>query len=193
MAMKDFGGSPYPVAPAPPPPSVSVQRPRVTAPAPKPRIVTNSQGSYVKPSAPAAPSVPSMDVFLNQDSGYQQQLREFAKSLNDFNADVTRRRGSLDTQYGVSQKAMNDQSVIDLDALKQDYGARGMLRSGLYGDAVGNYNTEFDKRMADLDRQQQNAIAALTQEQGQFGSSEQLKEQAAKEAAIRRRAEQYGI
>src|SRR5437660_3195037 len=134
MPMKDFGGSPYPVAPAPPPPSVSVQRPRVTAPAPKPRIVTNSQGSYVKPSAPAAPSVPSMDVFLNQDSGYQQQLREFAKSLNDFNADVTRRRGSLDTQYGVSQKAMNDQSVIDLDALKQDYGARGMLRYGLYGD-----------------------------------------------------------
>lgn len=190
--MKDFGGSPYPVAPAPPP-SVPVQRPRVTAPAPKPRIVTNSQGSYVKPSAPAAPSVPAMDVFLNQDSGYQQQLREFAKSLNDFNADVTRRRGALDTQYGVSQKAMTDQSALDLDALKQDYGARGMLRSGLYGDAVGNYNTEFDKRMADLDRQQQNAIASLTQEQGQFGSSEQLKEQAAKEAAIRRRAEQYGI
>lgn len=169
-------------------------KPTVAVP-PKPKVTTNSTGNYVKPGAAPPPSVsiPDMGVYLNQDSGYQQQLREFAQALGSFNADVTRRRGSLDTQYGLSSKALGDQKVLDLDSLKQDYGSRGMLQSGLYGKAVGDYNTEWNQRMTDLDRNEQDAIAALTQEQNQFSSSSQLKEQAAKEAAIRRRAEQFGV
>jgi hypothetical protein len=190
MALKDFGGSPY--APPAPPPPVPVQRP-----APAPVIKTNSKGNYAKPAAPppsqAGPVVPSLDSYLNQDTGYQQQLRDFALSLNNFNADVTRRQGSLTTQYGLSQKALQDQREKDLLALQDDYGARGLQRSGLYGKAVGDYESEFGTRMTDLDRQQQDALAALNQESSQFNSTEQLKTQAAKEAAIRRRAESFGV
>lgn len=178
--------NPY-TPPQPPKPAVVTKKPA----APKPAVVTNSKGNYVKPAA--TPAMPDIGAYLNQDTGYQQQLREFAKALNDFNADVLRRRGSLDTQYGLSTKALGDQKLLDLDALKQDYGARGLLQSGLYGKAIGDYNTEWNQRMTDLDRQQQDALSSLTQEQNQFSTANQLKEQAAKEAAIRRRAEQYGV
>lgn len=142
---------------------------------------------------PVQPVAPDIDTFLNQDTGYQQQLRDFANLLSQFNADVTRRRGSLEGEYNLSTKAMNDQKGIDLDNLEADYGARGVLRSGLYGKAVGDYNTEFNTRMTDLTRRQKEALGQLDQEKGRYTSQQDLQKQAAREQAIRRRAEQYGV
>lgn len=163
---------------------------------PQPSVTTNSTGQYVRPMAPpqATPGpVQDIGAYLGADSGYQDQLRQYALALNNFLADVTRRRGTLETDYGTSKKAMEDQRVKDLDLLEDDYGARGLLRSGLYATAVGDYEKEFGERTSDLARRQQEALAALTQEEGNFKSQQQLKEQAAKEQAIARRAAQYGL
>jgi hypothetical protein len=162
----------------------------------RPSVRPGSSGKYSRPMAPPAESsgaIPDINAFLSGDSGYQQQLREFAKALSDFTADVTRRRGSLTSDYTVSNKALNDQKMRDLKSLEEDYGSRGLLRSGLYGTAVGDYNKEFGERSSDLLRRQNEALASLTQEQGQFGSQLDLQKLAAREAAIRRRAEGYGV
>jgi hypothetical protein len=167
---------------------------RRAAPAP---IKANSKGNYARPAAPPqanpGPVVPSIDSYLGGDAGYQDQMRQFAQTLGNFNADATRRRGSLESSFGLSSKALEDQKVKDLLNMEADYGSRGMIHSGLYGNAVGDYNTEFGNRMSDLQRQQTDALGALQQEQGQFQSTQQLKEQAAREMAIRRRAEQFGV
>lgn len=150
-------------------------------------------------SAPSGPPaggpgpVPDINSFLSGDAGYQDQLKQFANALALFNADVGRRRGSLETDYASSQKAMNDQKLIDLNNLEADYGARGVLRSGLYGKAVGDYNNEFNTRMTDLTTKEKDALAGLDQESTRYKSQQDLQTQAAREAAIRRRAEQYGI
>lgn len=158
---------------------------------------TRSSGrAAVAPSSPPATGpgpVPDINAFLGSDSGYQDQLKQFANALALFNADVTRRRGSLENDYATSQKAMNDQKLIDLNNLEADYGARGVLRSGLYGKAVGDYNTEFNTRMTDLTNKEKDALAGLDQEKTRFTSQQDLQQQAAREAAIRRRAEQYGL
>src|SRR5688500_12545417 len=149
-------------------------------------VKTNSRGNYARPAAPPTGGpgpVPNIEAYLGQDAGYQQQLREFAAALNDFTADATRRRGSLESEYGLSSKALADQKVKDLGALEEDYGSRGLLRSGLYGKAVGDYNTEYGQRTSDLSRRQNEALAALTAEQGSFSAQQKLREQAAKEAA----------
>lgn len=138
-------------------------------------------------------NAPSIDAFLGGDVGYQGQLRQFSQALNDFLADVTRRRGTLETDFGISKKAGEDQRIKDLDLIEDDFGARGLLTSGLYAKAVGDYETEFNQRMEELSRRQQEALGGLQQEEGTFRSQQQLKEQAAKEAAIRRRAEQFGL
>lgn len=157
-------------------------------------------GRYSAPSSvptggqgPVQPVVPDTNTFLNQDAGYQQQLRDFTNALAQFNADVTRRKGILESDYGTSKKAMEDQKVKDLLNLQDDYGARGVLRSGLYGKAVGDYNTEFGSRMTDLGNKQTQALDALGQETNRYKSQQDLQQQAAREEAIRRRAIQYGV
>lgn len=149
--------------------------------------------------APSAPPetgpgpVPDVNAFLGGDASYQDQLKQFANALSLFNADLGRRRGGIETDYASSQKAMNDQKLIDLNNLEADYGARGVLRSGLYGKAVGDYNNEFNTRMTDLTTKEKDALAGLDQENSRFTSQQQLQQQAAREDAIRRRAAQYGI
>lgn len=143
--------------------------------------------------APSTPAAPDLSTFLNQDSDYQNQLAQFANNLAQFMADATRRRGIIESDYGTSKKAMDDQKVIDLNNLEADYGARGILRSGLYGKAVGDYNTEFDNRATDLLNKKTQGLGGLDQEQQRYKSQNQLQQQQAREAAIRRRAEQYGV
>lgn len=91
----------------------------------QPRIRSNSSGSYAAtPAPPSVPAgggaVPDINGFLGGDAGYQDQLRQLSKTLNDFNADVGRRRGTLESEYGVSKKALGDQRVLDLDSIEDD-------------------------------------------------------------------------
>jgi hypothetical protein len=163
---------------------------------PPPRQASSS-GQYVQapPSVPSAGpgAIPDIGAYLNQDSSYQDQLRQFALALSDMNADVTRRRGSLTTGYDSSVKALNDQKVKDLSNMEADYGARGLLRSGLYAKAQGDYNTEFNTRSQDLATQENDALSQLAQQLNQFTSQQQLQSEAARQAAIQRRAAQYGV
>lgn len=167
-------------------------------PATPPAAVSPSYtGQYVRPQAPPQATSPgpiqNIESYLGADTGYQQQIRSFNQTLQDFLADVTRRRGTLETDYGTSKKAAEDQRVMDLDKIKDDYGARGLGRSGLYADAVGDYNTEYGTRMSELERRQKEAMAGITQEEGNYKSQQELKTQQAKEQAIARRAAQYGL
>lgn len=175
---------------APPPPQYR--------PATPPAAVSPSYtGQYVRPQAPPPATSPgpvqSIEAYLGGDTGYQQQMRSFNQALQDFLADVTRRRGTLETDYGTSRKAQEDQRVMDLDRIKDDYGARGLGRSGLYADAIGDYEKEYGTRMSELERRQKEAIAGLTQEEGNYKSQQQLKTQQAKEQAIARRAATLGL
>lgn len=172
-------------------------RPRTSTPAPvRPRITSTASGQYTKPApvpAATAGAVPDINAFLNSDTAYQDQLRQFAQALSDMQGDVTRRRGSLESNYNTSTKALADQRLKDLANIEADYGSRGLLRSGLYAKAQGDYETEYGNRSADLQRQQNDALNQLNQELNQYQSQQGLQSQAAREAAIRRRAEQYGI
>jgi hypothetical protein len=159
-------------------------------------VYANQVGNYSQPMQ-VPPQVPGniqdINAYLGQDTGYQNQVRDYDKALQDFLADVTRRRGTLETEFGLSNKAMDDQRLKDLEALKDDFGARGILRSGLYADEVGNYETEFGQRKSDLSRRNTDALSGLTQEEGSFKSQAELKKNKAREDAIARRAAQYGI
>lgn len=170
--------------------------PRTTVSSRSSNSRSSSAGRYSAPAAPPQQGpgpVPDINAFLNGDGSYQAQIRDFANTLAQFNADITRRKGVLTSDYNASNKAMGDQKIQDLANLQDDYGARGILTSGLYGKAVGDYNNEFNTRMTDLTSKENQAMDQLGQESGRFGSQQQLQQQAAREAAIRRRAEQYGV
>jgi hypothetical protein len=160
-------------------------------------IKSTGTGSYGAASGgtPAVPPTQPGDIntYLGGDSDYQDQLRQLSKALSDFQADVGRRKGTLESEYGISKKALGDQRGKDLQDMEADYAGRGMLKSGLYAGSVGDYEKEYGNRVSDLDRQQQQALQLLMQEQSQYGSQNDLEQQRLREEAIRRRAEQYGM
>lgn len=169
---------------------------KTPAPYVPPRITSTASGQYTRPMgvpSAAAGAVPDITAFLNQDTSYNDQVRQFAQALADMQADVTRRRGTLTTDFESSKKALGDQRLKDLENIEADYGSRGLLRSGLYAKAQGDYETEYNTRVSDLGRHQTDALSMLDQELNQYMSQQNLQQQAAREAAIRRRAEQYGV
>jgi hypothetical protein len=159
-------------------------------------VKPNATGQYgATPPVPAATpgNIGDINAYLGGESGYQDQLRQLAKALGDFQADVGRRKGTLEGEYGLSKKALGDQKSKDLETLEEDYASRGLLRSGIYAGAIGDYEKEFGERMGDLDRRQSQALQQLLQEQSQYEGQNSLEQQRAKEEAIRRRAEMYGV
>jgi hypothetical protein len=165
-----------------------------------PRVASNPGGQYARTSRPAAPPsvapgpvVTDPNAWLGTDTGYQGQLRDLQLALSNFNADVTRRRGDIGTDYGTSQHALNDQKGLDLKSMENDWAGRGLLKSGLYATAVGDYNKEFDQRLAQLLSSRDRALSQLTQEQNSFKTQQELDTQAAREAALRRRSSTLGV
>lgn len=162
-----------------------------------PSISAGPSGKYSRPAAPprAAPGPMNTDpnAWLGTDTGYQDQLRQLGLALSNFNSDVTRRQGDVNTQYDQSNRAMGQQKETDLKNLESDWAGRGLMRSGLYANAVGDYNTEFDQRLSELLSGRDRALAQLTQEQQAFGTQQQLDQQAAREAALRRRSANLGV
>lgn len=160
-------------------------------------ISSGPSGKYSRPAAPppVAPGPINTDpnAWLGTDTGYQDQLRQLGLSLANFQADVTRRQGDIGTQYDQSNRAMGQQKETDLKNLESDWAGRGLIRSGLYANAVGDYNKEFEQRLAELLSGKDRALAQLTQEQQAFQTQQQLDQQAAREAALRRRAAGLGI
>ena len=160
-------------------------------------ITTGPSGKYSRPAAPPAvapgPMQTDPNAWLGADVGYQDLLRQLALASTNFNADFTRRQGDVNSQYDTSNKALHDQSVIDLKNLEADYAGRGLIRSGLYANAVGDYNKELDQRLAELLSGRDRTLAQLTQEQQQFQTQQQLDQQRAREDALRRRASGLGV
>lgn len=181
---------PVPGPVAPPRPGVARQS------RPKPGISAGPSGKYSRPSAPpaAAPGPMQTDpnTWLGSDVPYQDQLRQLQLALTNFNSDVTRRQGDVGTQYDTSNKALQDQKVLDLKNMEADWAGRGLLRSGLYASAVGDYNQEFDQRATELISGRDRALAQLLQEQNAFKTQQELDSQAARENALRRRAQSLG-
>lgn len=200
--MKPDGGRNYRPAQHPAQaPSVFQSPPPPPQPRPtyySPTVYASNTGQYsssnpTPPPPPPKPPAPSIDEFLGGDSGYQDQIRQLAKALADFQSDATRRRGNLDQDFASSNKGLQDQRTLDLEALKNSFGSRGLIRSGLYGDAVGDYEGDFNERVAEIARRQQEALALLQQQTGQFTSQQELSKGTARETALRRRAEAFGV
>lgn len=163
---------------------------------PTPRITAGPSGRYSRPAPPPAvapgPVNTDPNAWLGTDTGYQDQLRQLQLALSNFNADVTRRQGGINTDYSTSEHAAQDQKALDLKNMEADYAGRGLIHSGLYATSVGNYNKEFEQRLADLVSSRDRALSQLTQEQNQFTTQQQLDQQATREAALRRRAASLG-
>lgn len=171
-------------------------------PPPRPPIPigSNSTGHYSTPipvpqnnPGPIQPVVPSIQQYLGGDTTYQQQLQGFGKSLADFLAAQKLQNSKITQDYASAQRAMNQQKVTDLKDIENDFASRGLLSSGLYAGAVGDYNTDFLDKLGQLTTQEKRSIADLLTQKTNFTSQQNLDKQKAREDAINRRAAKFGL
>lgn len=151
------------------------------------------QAVPVAAPGPVQPVVPDIEQFLAGDVGYQDQLRSFSKALSDYLADLNRNRTDLETTFQTSSKGLADQRLLDLEQLEDQYAAQGLLSSGLYGEAVGDYEKGYGEQVAELGRTRSRGLEDLLAGETQFRGEQATASEAAKNEAIRRRAAQYGV
>lgn len=131
--------------------------------------------------------------YLAGDTTYQQQLADFNRSKAEYQANYGRQSGIVNRDYAESQRALNRQGAQDRLDQQDDFAGRGILRSGVFAKALGNYNTEFNARVKALTTGKTDQLGDLAAQQKSFLAQLQTEMNNARQDAIRRRAAKLGI
>lgn len=131
--------------------------------------------------------------WLAGDTTYQQQLSNFKKSKTDYEAQYKRQKGITTRDYDEMVRSMNRQGTSDRDDQKNDFAGRGILHSGVFAKALGDYNTEFNAKMKNLLTGRSDKLGDLAMQRTNFLRQLTLEQNAARQDALRRRAAKLGI
>ena len=155
----------------------------------------SSQGvaKRIVPPAPPKPVTPDINKFLAGDSTYQRQLAAFGKSLSDFQADQGLANTDYTTNYGNTRRDIGLAKTDASTNLEEDYASRGMLKSGLYNQALGELNQQYQNQYVDLDKQKTSFMDQLAQELKKYQGEQGVQKGNAYADAARRRAEKYNL
>lgn len=148
-------------------------------------------GGFV--SHTSAPVIPSINAYLGTDSVYQGALSGGKRTLKDALAELGRRRGEATTQYNQTKSSMARDRLTQLDDIRQEYASRGLINSGLFGDATGKFEKQYLDQLNSLNNQQTGLLGDLLSQQNNYQREYELAIQQAKQEALARRAAKYQI
>lgn len=172
---------------------VSNAAPTIKKPtAKKPTVKKPAKKKPTKKKAKAKPKSATAK-YLAGDTTYQQQLSDYNRSKADYAANYKRQTGIVNRDYAESQRSLNRQGVQDRDDQQNDFAGRGILKSGVFAKALGDYNTDFNSRVKALTTGKTDQLGELGSQNTSFIRQLQLEMTAAKQDAIRRRAAKLGI
>lgn len=178
-------------------PGIPHAPPKVTVPVPgqKPRpspVLPNAKAK--RPVAKPKPRKPSdLEKWLAGDVDYQQQLAEFNKSSSDYQSQYNKQTGITARDYAETQRALDRQGQQDRMDQQNDFAGRGILHSGVFAKSLGDYNTDFNSRVKNLVTGKNDKLGDLGDQRNQFLAQLRLEMNAAKQDAIRRRAQKLGL
>ncbi len=127
-----------------------------------------------------------------QDSEYLSEIRALERALADFRAKQGIDRTRAGTQYSLSRRDLKQTRGRDLENIAEDFAARGIVRSGVYGGKVGEYNQLSNQQMSELERQYKNSLTDVKGKSRDYLREVQSQREQARLAAIRRRAQKLG-
>lgn len=131
--------------------------------------------------------------WLAGDTTYQQQLANYNKSKTDYSAQYNRQTGITKRDYAEMIRQLNLQGTQDRTDQQNDFAGRGILKSGVFAKALGDYNTEFNSKMKNLQTGQSDKLGDLSMQRTNFLRQLGLEQTAAKQDALRRRSAKLGI
>lgn len=175
-----------------------------------PRISSNPTGqmstTVVQPAAvapPETPSIPTEQDFLAGDSTFLSQEAALKAALENYMAQMGQQR----SQYGTDYTAKVDQLGFDLanpanargmfkrsiGDQENDFASRGLLQSGLFGNARDELTSDFQSRANDMLRAKTQFETGLNTDFTNFQAEQGLTKDRARADALARRAAQFAL
>lgn len=133
---------------------------------------------------------PSIEDYLAADPYYQAGLSDLMLGMDQFGIQNDAAQGDIESLFKLTLERMakeRDRSLIDI---KDDFGARGLVNSGLYTKGVSDYNQEYSDRVFDLNRDRDIQLRNLGFDSANMQGLNQSKQDELRLDAIRRRAEE---
>lgn len=184
---------------------------RRSRPAPQPQRTQPSRRSPSTPSRTAAPSAPpsrspgpiqtvtpapkppSISQYLGSDEVYQTALRGSRRELADFLSQLERTRGEAKTQFGQTTEQLEEDRVRQLERMRDEFAARGLIHSGLFGQEQGRFQEAFQEQMQQLEQQQAALLADLVDQETNTRRQQEQAREIARQEALSRRASRFDI
>lgn len=139
------------------------------------------------------PSVPGLSQYLGSDDIYQQALRGGRRSLADFLSDIGRRKGEAGVQFGQTKSQLEEDRVQQLERMRDEFAARGLIHSGLFGEEQGKFQEAFQKQLQRLEQQQAALMQDFLGQERDYRREQELAMEVARQEALSRRASKYNI
>jgi hypothetical protein len=137
--------------------------------------------------------IPKINQYLAGDTTYQDQRSQLMKQLEQFQNSNRSQQNMVGQDFQTALDKMVRQKQQDETNMTGDYGARGMLNSGLFTKAVGDYDTGYQSNVNDLQTGRQRSLSDLLESLANYQTENKSSLLSAKQDAIRRRAQRYGI
>ena len=157
------------------------------------KVATKKPTSKKKPAPKKKKPKSKTEKYLAGDTTYQQQLADFNKSKSEYESNYKRQTGIVNRDYAESQRTLNRQGAQDRIDQQNDFAGRGILRSGVFAKALGDYNTEFNARVKALTTGKTDQLGDLSSQRTSFLRQLAMEMNNARQDAIRRRAAKLGI
>lgn len=162
------------------------------------RVVSNAGavgggvgGGRVTPPAPPAP--PSVDEWLAGDTAYLSTTDALQKALADYQARMNQQKGQYQTEFDTNLGNLNTSREAAIADLTDDFAARGLMNSGLFANSRAELMSDYDARQAALEQGRSNFLADLEAAFADFQSEQELTKTKARQDALARRAQRYGL
>lgn len=156
------------------------------------KTLTAAPDTTVK-KTPAKKPQSALDKWLAGDTDYQQQLAEFNQQQQAYQQQYNSSTNQQNQNYNATQRGMNTQAATDRQNQQYDFAGRGVLQSGVFAQALDQYNTTFNQNMNNLTQGNTQALASDKDQLNSFLRELTLQKNSAKQDAIRRRAQTLGI
>lgn len=153
-----------------------------------PKLPTTTLAASTKKPVQSA-----LDKWLAGDTDYQQQVAEFNQQQQAYQQQYDDSVNQQNQNYNATKTGMNTQATTDRQNQQYDFAGRGVLQSGVYAQALDQYNTTFNQNMNNLTQGNTQALGSDQDQLNNFLRELTLQKNAAKQDAIRRRAETLGI
>lgn len=180
------------------------------APTPGPRVVPNTQGSYARPIAaavpappppvtpgpvqPIAPPAPPVPVFNElTDPGFKEAQAGYQDVYNTQVGQQQYDWGNYQTQNAADITNLEKQNEINRQNLIDDYASRGLSSSGLYAKALGDLGDVFGTQRRGLTEAATQYQTQQEQQRLAYEKAMGIDVKAARDAAIARFNQKYGI